>query len=122
MYSFASMTYRKVSFCPIILLAHELLACSRSSDSGMCHSPLSERLEQGLINSCFLLPPAQILAETPSLSIHDSPFPADEQDTVGTFPAPPDPNGKVSCALAPPLSVPCVSNHRCNKTYWRLTP
>ncbi|CAH3176786.1 unnamed protein product, partial [Porites evermanni] len=35
----------------------------------------------------------QILAET-RLSIHDSPFPADDQDTVGTFPAPPDPTGK----------------------------
>ena len=44
-----------------------------------------------LINSCFL---AQIPAET-RLSIHDSPFFAHEQDTVGTFPAPPDPTGKV---------------------------
>ena len=74
-----------------------------------------------LINSCFLLPLAQIPAET-RLSIHYSPFTADEQDTVGTFPAPPDPTGKVSCPLAPPPSVPCLSNHRCNKTYWRLTP
>ena len=48
-----------------------------------------------LINSCFLLPFAQIPAET-RLSIHDSTFPADDQDTVGTFPAPPDPTGKVS--------------------------
>ncbi|CAH3158530.1 unnamed protein product, partial [Porites lobata] len=32
----------------------------------------------------------QILAET-RLNVHDSPFPADAQDTVGTFPAPPDP-------------------------------
>ena len=63
-----------------------------------------------LMNSCFLLPFAQILAET-RLSIHDSTFPADQQDTVGTFPAPPDPTGKVSCP-----------NHRCNKTYWRLKP
>ena len=55
----------------------------------------------GLINSCFLLPFAQIPAET-RLSIHDSPFFAHEQDTVGTFQAPPDPTGKVSCPLAPP--------------------
>ena len=54
-----------------------------------------------LINSCFLLPLAQILAET-RLSIHDSPFFAHEQDTVGTFSAPPDPSGKVSRPQAPP--------------------
>ena len=41
------------------------------------------------------------MAETP-LSAHDSTFPAGEQDTVGTFPAPLDPTGKVSCLLAPP--------------------
>ena len=116
MYSFASMTYSRVSFCPIILLAHELLACSRSSDSGMCHSPLSERLEQGLINSCFLLPPAQILAETPPLSIHDSPFPADEQDTVGTFPAPPNRTGKVFLSPTPLPPVPRLPNHRSSVT------
>ena len=59
-----------------------------------------------LINSFFLLPLAQIPAET-RLSIHDSPFFADEQDTVRTFPAPADPTGKVSCPPAlfsPPLS------------------
>ena len=54
-----------------------------------------------LISSCFLLPLSQILAET-RLSIHDSPFPADAQDTVGTFPAPPDTAGKVYCP-PPPL-------------------
>ena len=54
-----------------------------------------------LINSCFLSPLAQILAET-RLSIHDSPFPADDQDTVGTFPVPPDPTGKVYCPRPPP--------------------
>ena len=48
-----------------------------------------------LINSCFL---AQIPAET-RLSIHDSPFFAHEQDTVGTFPAPPYPTGKVPAFL-----------------------
>ena len=53
-----------------------------------------------LINSCFILPFAQIPAET-RLSIHDSPFFAHEQDTAGTFPAPPDPTGKVSCPTAP---------------------
>ena len=58
---------------------------------------------QALINSCFLLPFAQIPAET-RLSIHDSPFFAHEQDTVGTFPAPPDRTGKVSCPTA--LSLP----------------
>ena len=57
-----------------------------------------------LINSCFLLPLAQILAET-RLSIHDSPFPTDDEDTVGTFPAPPDPTGKVSFPL-PPSPLP----------------
>ena len=58
-----------------------------------------------LISSCFLLPLAQILAET-RLSIHDSPFPADDQDTVETFPAPPDPAGKVYCPLSPPPPPP----------------
>ena len=59
-----------------------------------------------IINSCFLPPlAAQILAET-RLSIHDSPFPADDQDTVGTFPAPPDPTGKVYCPLPPPPPPP----------------
>ncbi|CAH3184110.1 unnamed protein product [Porites evermanni] len=76
-------------------------------NSGKCHSPLSKSLEQALINSCFLLPFAQILAET-RLSIDDSPFFAHEQDTVGTFPAPPDPTGKVYCPLPPqvPSSLP----------------
>ena len=85
-----------------MLLSHQLLSCFRRSDSGKCHSPLSESLEQALINSCFHLPLAQIPAETP-LSIHDSPFPADDQDTVErTFSAPSDPTGKVSCPPAPP--------------------
>ena len=57
---------------------------------------------QALINSCFLLQFAQILAETGPLSIHDSSFPADHQDTVGTIQAPPDPTGKVYCPLSPP--------------------
>ena len=61
---------------------------------------------QALINFCFLLPFAQILAETPPLSIHDSPFLADHQDTVGTFKAPPDPTGKVSFPLALPPPPP----------------
>ena len=82
-----------------------------------------------LINSCFLLPLAQIPAET-RLSIHDSPFFAHEQDTVGTFSASPDSAGEVSCPPAlslfspppPPPTVPFLANHRCNKTYWRLTP
>ena len=59
-----------------------------------------------LINSCFLLPLAQILAET-RLSIHDSPFPADDEDTVERFPAPPDPIGKAYYPLARLPSVPC---------------
>ena len=59
----------------------------------------------GLINSCLLLPFVKIPAET-LLSIHDSPFPTDDQDTVGTFPAPPDPTGKVYCPLAPPPPPP----------------
>ena len=42
----------------------------------------------GLINSCLLLPFVKIPAET-LLSIHDSPFPTYDQDSVGTFPAPP---------------------------------
>ena len=47
------------------------------------------------ISSCFLLSLEQILAET-RLNVHDSPFPANAQDTVvGTFPAPPDTAGKV---------------------------
>ena len=71
-----------------------------------------------LINYCSLLSLAQILAKTSPLSIHHSPFPADKQDPVGTFPAPPDPTGKVCC----PSSRPCLLNHRCNKTYWRVTP
>ena len=59
-----------------------------------------------LINFCFLLALAQIPAETP-LSIHDSPFPVDDQDTVGsTFPAQPDPTGKVFSPLAPPPQFP----------------
>ena len=48
------------------------------------------------ISSCFLLSLEQILAET-RLNVHDSPFPADAQDTVATFSAPPDPTGKVYC-------------------------
>ena len=70
-----------------------------------------------LINSCYRLPLTQFLAET-HLSIDDSPFFAHEQDTVGTFPAPPDPTGKVSCppATLPFPQVPCLPNHRCNKT------
>ena len=59
-----------------------------------------------LTNSCILLPFVQILTETPPLSIHISPFPADHQDTVGTFPALLDPIGKVYC----PLHLPPVYN------------
>ena len=51
-----------------------------------------------LINFCFLLSFVQILADTP-LGIHDSPFPANDQDTVAIFPAPSDPTGKVYCPL-----------------------
>ena len=59
-----------------------------------------------LINSCFLLPLAQIPAETP-LNIHDSPVPAGDQETVGrTFSAPPDRTGKVSCPPAPAPPAP----------------
>ena len=63
-----------------------------------------------LINSCVLLPFAQIPAET-RLSIHDSPFFAHEQNTVGTFPAPPDPTGKICCPPPPlpPSSLPSQS-------------
>ena len=56
------------------------------------------------ISSCFLLSFAQILAET-RLNVHDSPFPADAQDTVATFSAPPDPTGKVY-GPRPPLPPP----------------
>ena len=56
------------------------------------------------IRSCFLLSFAQILAET-RLNVHDSPFPADAQDTVATFSAPPDRTGKVY-GPRPPLP-PC---------------
>ena len=127
MYSVVFITNRRASFFSTSLLAHQLLACLRRSNSGKCHSPLSESLEQALIISCFLLPLAQTPGETP-LSIHNSPFPADDQDTVGrTFSAPPDPTSKVSCPPAPPPlppipPVPCLPNHRCNKTCWRLTP
>ena len=41
---------------------------------------------------------AQILVETHP-SVHDSPFLAHDPDTVGTFPVPPDPDGKVSTSL-----------------------
>ena len=105
-----SLLTEEFLFCLIILLVYKLLAYCRRSESGK------------FISSCFLLPFAQILAETPPLSIHDSPFPANEQDTVGTFSAPPDPTGEVSCPLAPPLSAPRLPNHRCKKTNWRVTP
>ena len=73
---------------------------SRRSDSGKCHSPLS-----GSSPLVFFSPLAQIPAET-RLSIHDSPFFARDQDTVGTFPAPPDPTGKVYCPLPPHPTPP----------------
>ena len=50
------------------------------------------------ITSCCLLWPVQILAET-HLSVHGSSFLAHDPDTVGTFPVPPDPTGKVSTSL-----------------------
>ena len=86
--------------------SNQLFACSSRSDSGKYHSPLS-----GSSPSCSLLSLAQILAESP-LSFHDSPFFVHEQDTVGTFPAPPEPTGKVSCPLATPLpsSLPSQSH------------
>ena len=89
-------------FCSTILLAYQLLSCSRRSDSGKCHSPLS-----GSSTLVLFLPLAQITAET-GLSIHDSPFFAHEQDTVRIFAAPPYPTGKVSCppALSPPPAPP----------------
>ena len=50
------------------------------------------------ITSCSLLLPVQILEETHP-SVHGSPFLAHDPDTVGTFPVPPDPAGKVSTFL-----------------------
>ena len=49
------------------------------------------------ITSCCLLWPVQILEETHP-SVH-APFVAHDPDTVGTFPVPPDPTGKVSTSL-----------------------
>ena len=49
------------------------------------------------ITSCCLLWPVQILEETHT-SVH-SPFVVHDPDTVGTFPVPPDPTGKVSTSL-----------------------
>ena len=49
------------------------------------------------ITSCCLLWPVQILEETHP-SVH-APFVAYDPDTVGTFPVPPDPAGKVSTSL-----------------------
>ena len=50
------------------------------------------------ITSCSLLSPVQILEETHP-SVHGSPFVAHDPDTVGTFPVPPNPAGKVSTSL-----------------------
>ena len=50
------------------------------------------------IISCCLLWPVQILAETHP-SVYGSSFLAHDPDTVGTFPVPPDPAGKVSTSL-----------------------
>ena len=50
------------------------------------------------ITSCSLLSPAELLEETHP-SIHGSPFLAHDPDTVGTFPVPSDPAGKVSTSL-----------------------
>ena len=124
-FSLAFITNRRVSFCSIILIIGLLTLSSLSrSGGGKCHSPLLDpNAWNRLNNSFFLLPLAQIPAAT-RLSIHDSPFFAHEQDTVATFPAPPDPTGKVFCptALPPSPIVSCLANNRCNKTYWRLTP
>ena len=49
------------------------------------------------ITSCCLLWPVQILEETHP-SVH-APFVSHDPDTVGTFPVPPDPAGKVSTSL-----------------------
>ena len=88
------ITNRRVSF-----MLNHLIGSSTLSLFQSWQVPLSTIR---IINSCFLSPlAAQILAET-RLSIHDSPFPADDQDTVGTFPAPPDPTGKVYCPLPSP--------------------
>ena len=49
------------------------------------------------ITSCCLLWPVQILEETHP-SVH-APFVVHDPDTVGTFPVPPDPTGKISTSL-----------------------
>ena len=67
--------------------------------------PFSQPTEQILftrpcyqfITSCCLLWPVQILEETHP-SVH-APFVAHDPNTVGTFPVPPDPAGKVSTSL-----------------------
>ena len=46
MYSFVFITNRRASFCSIILMAYQILACFSRSDGGKCHSSLSESLEQ----------------------------------------------------------------------------
>ena len=58
---------------------------------------LFTRSSYQFITSCCLLLPVQILAETRP-SVH-SPFVVHDPDTVGTFPVPPDPTGKVSTSL-----------------------
>ena len=58
---------------------------------------LFTRSSYQFITSCCLLWPVQILEETHP-SVH-APFVAHDPDTVGTFPMPPDPAGKVSTSL-----------------------
>ena len=81
--------------------------------------PFSQPTEQILftrpsyqfITSCCLLWPVQILEETHP-SVHGSSFLAHDPDTVGTFPVPPDPTGKVSTSLFL-ISFLNTSQHQC---------
>ena len=118
MYSLVFITKRRVSFCSVMLLAHQLLACS---ESGKCHSLLSESLEQAhqLFFSFSSRTDSGREFPPPPKVFTTHPFPADEQDTVGsTFPAPPDPTGKVLSPLAPSpsphSSLPSQLDHRSN--------
>ena len=115
MYRFVFITNRRVSSCSIILLAHQLLAWSSRLDSGKFHSTLS-----GSSTLVFFCHSHRFLQRLSSVSTtHHFPL---------TIMTPWEHFQRLLILLVrfivpcPHLThtVPCLANHRCNKTHWRV--
>ena len=111
-------------FCSIILLAHQLLGCSRRLDSGKCHSALSgsSTLVFFYHSHRFRLRLASVFTIHHSSLTNKTPWEHFQRLLILQVRFLVPPLSLSSPPPPPPPTVPFLANHRCNKTYWRLTP